>query len=130
MTTQGQMPEAVSDFTFDDPDGSPPDHRVYESLVSHTTLPKLVHENKSLNLRGLTLSRLVFVGVQVKDRLVDLFRLHGAIDYTPPPLLPVSNLLDFRKEPGARFLNRQGQLVEMVRTTLSTLCYNLISLMH
>jgi translation initiation factor 2-alpha kinase 4 len=49
----------------------------------------------------------------VKERLVEIFRRHGAIDYDPPPLLPVTELLNFRREPGARFLNRQGQLVEL-----------------
>lgn len=43
-----ETPEAVSDFTFDDPDANPKEHRVYEALV--------------------------------KDRLVDLFRRHGAIE--------------------------------------------------
>ncbi|CED82329.1 eIF-2alpha kinase GCN2 [Phaffia rhodozyma] len=76
-----QIPDAVADFTFDDPDGGPRDHRVYESMV--------------------------------KERLIDLFRRHGAIDWEPPPLLPVTELLGFRKEPGARFLNRQGQQVEL-----------------
>jgi translation initiation factor 2-alpha kinase 4 len=101
-----ETPEAVSDFTFDDPDANPKEHRVYEALV--------------------------------KDRLVDLFRRHGAIEsveiwalpiprgmltitlltplssWEPPPLLPVTDLLtNFRKEAGARFLNRQGQLVEL-----------------
>lgn len=100
-----EMPDAVADFTFDDPDGGPREHRVYESMV--------------------------------KERLVDLFRRHGAIEWVsfpllsfwrllncllcvlgwfswePPPLLPVTELISFRKEPGARFLNRQGHQVEL-----------------
>lgn len=36
------------------------------------------------------------------------------LSWEPPPLLPVTELLtEFRKEAGARFLNRQGQLVEL-----------------
>lgn len=55
-----ETPEAVSDFTFDDPDANPKEHRVYEALV--------------------------------KDRLIDLFRRHGAIEYVyPSSALPPSH---------------------------------------
>lgn len=48
LTTFAEVPEAVSDFTFDDPDLVLKEHRVYEALI--------------------------------KDRLVDLFVRHGAIE--------------------------------------------------
>jgi translation initiation factor 2-alpha kinase 4 len=100
-----ETPEAVKDFTFDDP-SDPKEHRVYV-LNQYSKL-------SSPRFPLLTFALPRSYEALVKDRLIDLFRRHGAIDWEPPLLLPVTDLLvDFKKEPGARFLNRTGQLVEL-----------------
>lgn len=47
----------------------------------------------------------------VIDRLVDIFRLHGAVDMEPPLLMPVTNPEEDRNRP--TFIDRHGELVSL-----------------
>lgn len=52
----------------------------------------------------------------VIDRLVEIFRLHGAVDMEPPLLMPVTNMEDDRNR--AMFLDRHGEVVTLPNSAL------------
>ncbi|OCH91731.1 Serine/threonine-protein kinase [Obba rivulosa] len=52
----------------------------------------------------------------VIDRLVEIFRLHGAVDMEPPLLMPVTSLEDDRNR--AMFLDRHGEVVTLPNSAL------------
>ncbi len=51
----------------------------------------------------------------VKERLVQLFRRHGAVDLHTPLLAPVTGLLTIDKSKAARLLDGSGHLVSFER---------------
>jgi hypothetical protein len=48
----------------------------------------------------------------VKQKLERLFSLRGAVDFTPPLLMPASDIYDEKTRKPVRLLNRQGTPVQ------------------
>lgn len=53
---------------------------------------------------------------KVTDRLVDIFRLHGAVNMEPPLLMPITSPEDDRNR--AVFLDRHGEVVALPNNAL------------